>query len=317
MDPIQNEDGSMDIEIGPDPDPVPAEVAPGEHDDNLAEVLDDKVLAEISADCLEGYDIDIRSRDEWARSYIKGLDLMGMKIEDRQEPWPGASGVFHPILTESVIKFQAQAMSELFPAGGPVRTKIIAKMTKDVMELSQRIETEMNYLLTEEMSEYRDETETMLFRLPLAGSAFKKIYYDPIEKRPCAMFVPAEDFVINYGASDLKTAIRYTHVMKKTEDQVAKIVDSGFWRDVELGKPTNEKTDIQVKYDEMTGQTSAVTDDKRYTILETHVNYSIDGYDTDGLSSPYVVTIDKDSKEVLAIRRNWYADDPNKRKEQA
>ena len=168
----------------------------------------------MASEIVDDFVADRQSRKEWARSYVKGLDLLGMKIEERTQPWAGAAGVFHPVLTEAVVRFQAQAMGEIFPAAGPVRTKVVGKRDPEKMEQATRVENEMNYLLTEEMSEYRDETEQMLFRLPLAGSAFKKVYYDPINERPAAMFVPAEDFVVSYGAADLATAPRYTHVMK-------------------------------------------------------------------------------------------------------
>lgn len=176
-----------------------------DHNANLAEFMDESDLDSLASDLVDDFEADRQSRSDWARSYVKGLDLLGMKIEERQQPWAGASGVFHPVLTESVIRFQAQAMGEIFPPSGPVRTKIVGKMTPEKFEQAQRVEDEMNYLLTEEMTEYRDETEQLLFKLPLAGSAFKKIYYDPIMERPCSMFVPAEDFVVSYGAADLLT----------------------------------------------------------------------------------------------------------------
>ena len=182
---------------------------------NLAEFLEEGELQELASDFIDNFNTDRQSRGDWAKSYVKGLDLLGMKIEERQQPWSGASGVFHPVLTESIVRFQAQAMGEIFPASGPVRTKN-GKHTTEKTEQASRVENEMNYLLTEEMTEYRDETEQMLFKLPLAGSAFKKVYYDPLLERPCAMFVPAEDFVVSYGATDLMTCARYTHVMKKS-----------------------------------------------------------------------------------------------------
>ena len=190
-----------------------------DHDSNLAESIEDAVLQSMASELVSDFDSDRESRRDWARAYVKGLDLLGMKIEDRSQPWQGASGVFHPVLTEAVVRFQAQAMGELFPASGPCRTKIMGKMTPEKLDQADRIQTEMNYLLTEEMTEYRDETEQMLFKLPLAGSAFKKVYYDPIMERPASMFVPAEDFVASYGASDLMTCPRYTHVMKKTPNE--------------------------------------------------------------------------------------------------
>ena len=317
-----NEVGDIEVEITDDEDGGDLvvfgefEEEPQDHDDNLAEYLDEKVLREIATEAMEGFEADINSRSDWAKAYIKGLDLMGMQIEERQEPWPGASGVFHPILTESIVRFQAQAMGEIFPAAGPVRTKIMGKLTSEVMEQAERIEGEMNYLLTEVMSEYRDETEMLLFRLALAGSAFKKVYYDPIEERPVALFVPVEDFIVNYGAPDLKTAARYTHRMKKTEDEVKALMHAGFYRNIDLPAPSPEFSDIQEKYNEMGGETPSMTDDDRHTILEVHMNLSLpDEYeDESGLACPYVVTIEKSSREILAIRRNWYEEDKKKRK---
>lgn len=287
-----------------------------DHNANLAEYLEEDELVRIAADAIDGFESDVLSRSDWARAYIRGLDLMGMKVEERTEPWPGASGVFHPILTESIVRFQAQAMGEVFPASGPVRTKIVGAATKEVLEQSIRVETEMNYLITEEMPEYRDEMETLLFRLALAGSAFKKVYYDPVEERPVAMFVPVEDFVVNYGASDLKSAQRYTHRMKKTWDEIEALMYNGFYKTIDLPEPTPEFTDIQEKYNEMAGDSPAMTDDDRHTILEVHMNLQLpEPYnDPSGLSLPYVVTVDKSSREVLAIRRNWYEEDRKKRK---
>ena len=239
-----------------------------------------------------------------------------MKIEDRSQPWQGASGVFHPVLTEAVVRFQAQAMGELFPASGPCRTKIMGKMTPEKLDQADRIQTEMNYLLTEEMTEYRDETEQMLFKLPLAGSAFKKVYYDPIMERPASMFVPAEDFVASYGASDLMTCPRYTHIMKKTPNEILELQVAGFYREVDLPVPEADFSDIQEKYDELDGESAVIEDDDRHTILEMHVTMNMpeEFDDPDGIARPYVVTIDKSSREILSIRRNWYEDDRKKKK---
>jgi len=287
-----------------------------DHDANLAEFMEEGDLASIAADLVHDFKTDRNSRSEWASSYVKGLDLLGMKIEERTQPWQGAAGVFHPVLTEAVVRFQAQAMGEMFPASGPVRTKLVGKKDKDKIDQARRIEDEMNYLLTEEMTEYRDETESMLFRLPLAGSSFKKVYYDPLMERPCSMFVPAEDFVVSYGCSDLATAPRYTHVMKRTENEVAELQHNGFYRDVELPSPEPDYSDIQEKYDEIEGESAVLEDDDRHTILEIHVDIDLpEPYnDPDGLARPHVITIDKSSQTVLSIRRNWYEDDPKKRK---
>ena len=216
-----------------------------EHDANLAEFMEEDDLEGLASELVDDFVADRQSRKDWARSYVKGLDLLGMKIEERTQPWAGAAGVFHPVLTEAVVRFQAQAMGELFPASGPVRTKIVGKLDLDKQEQAQRVEKEMNYLLTEEMTEYRDETEQMLFRLPLAGSSFKKVYYDPIMERPCAMFVPAEDFVVSYGAADLATCPRYTHVMKKTLNEIIELQVAGFYLDVDLPDPEPDYSDIQ------------------------------------------------------------------------
>jgi hypothetical protein len=287
-----------------------------EHDANLAEYMEEADLQALASELVDDFVADRMSRKDWARAYVKGLDLLGMKIEERTQPWQGASGVFHPVLTEAIVRFQAQAMGEMFPASGPVRTKIIGRVNQEKVEQGQRIEQEMNYLLTEEMSEYRDETETMLFRLPLAGSAFKKVYYDPIMERPCSMFVPAEDFVVSYGASDLPTAPRYTHVMKKTANEIVELQVNGFYLDVDLPDPEPDYSDIQEKYDEIDGEMAVLEEDDRFTLLEMHVDLNMPEPfdDPDGIARPYIVTIDKSSQTVLSIRRNWYEDDQKKRK---
>ena len=286
------------------------------HDQNLAEVIDDDVLQSMASELIADFKADQESRSDWARAYVKGLDLLGMKVEDRQQPWAGASGVFHPILTEAVVRFQAQAMGEIFPAAGPVRTKIVGKNDTEKKDQAFRVENEMNYLLTEEMSEYRDEMEQMLFKLPIAGSAFKKVYYDPLMERPCSMFVPSEDFVVSYGASDLKTCPRYTHVMKKTSNEVLQLQVNGFYRDVDLPDPEPDYSDIKQKYDELDGEEAVIEDDDRHTILEMHVDMNMpeEFDDPDGIARPYVITIDKTSSEILSIRRNWYEDDEKKKK---
>jgi hypothetical protein len=287
-----------------------------DHNSNLAEFIEDEDLNEMAANLVEDFESDRTSRKEWSRSYVKGLDLLGMKIEERTQPWEGASGVFHPLLSEAVVRFQAQAMGEIFPASGPVRTKIVGKQTKEKNAQAKRVEHEMNYMLTESMTEYRDEMEQMLFRLPLAGSAFKKVYYDPIMERPCSMFVPAEDFVVSYGASDLMSCSRYTHVMKKTENQVKELMVNGFYKDIDLPEPSQDESDIQDKYDEMEGSEAVYDDDDRHTILEMHVDLDMpEPYqDKDGLARPYIVTIEKSSRTILSIRKNWYESDEKKMK---
>ena len=312
---VETEDGGMIIDFTGE---QVEEIIGGGFDANLAEEIEESELQAMASELLSSFQSDRQSRNEWAKSYVKGLDLLGMKIEERQQPWAGSSGVFHPILTESIVRFQAQAMGEIFPASGPVRTKIVGKMSLEKTEQASRVENEMNYLLTEEMTEYRDETEQMLFKLPLAGSAFKKVYYDPIMERPCAMFVPAEDFVVSYGASDLMTCERYTHVMKKSSNDIAKLQSNGFYRDVELPDPEPDMSDIQEKYDELDGESATIEDDDRHTLLEMHVDMEMpEPFDEeDGIARPYVITIDKSSKTILSIRRNYYEDDKKKRKRQ-
>ena len=310
---IETEDGGMIIDF--EGGITESLVGPG-HDANLAEFIDDDELKIMATEMIMDFQADRESRSDWARAYVKGLDLLGMKVEDRQQPWSGASGVFHPLLTEAVVRFQAQAMGEIFPASGPVRTKIVGKQTPERTDQANRVQNEMNYLLTEEMSEYRDEMEQMLFKLPIAGSAFKKVYYDPLMERPCAMFVPSEDFVASYGASDLKTCPRYTHVMKKTANEVLQLQVNGFYKEGELPEPTPDYSDIQEKYDELDGEEAVIEDDDRHTILEMHVDLNLSGEfeDPDGIARPYVVTIDKSSSTILAIRRNWYEGDEKKKK---
>jgi hypothetical protein len=308
------EDGGVVIEFETTEVEVEAEAT--EHDANLAEYIPDGDLESMASELVGEFLTDRRTRDDWAMAYVKGLDLLGMKIEDRTQPWEGASGVFHPMLTEAAVHFQAQAMGEMFPASGPARTKILGKMTTEKFEQANRIENEMNYLMTERMPDYREETEQMLFRLSLAGSAFKKVYYDEVRRVPKSTFVPAEDFVVQYGASNLADCERYTHVMRKTKTEVMKLQASGFYRDVELPEPSQEKSDIQEKYDSLQGVQDADNGDDRYMILEMHVEMVMpEGFDDgDPIARPYVVTIDKSSQTILSIRRNWYEDDPDKLK---
>jgi hypothetical protein len=298
---------SLEVDVEPESPP---------HDANLAELIDDEELKSMASELVADFLSDVRTRDDWAASYVRGLDLLGMKIEDRTQPWEGASGVYHPLLIEAAIHFQAQAMGELFPASGPVRTKILGKMTTEKFDQANRIENEMNYLITERMPDCREETEQMLFRLSLAGSAFKKVYYDPIRDVPKSVFVPAEDFVVQYGASNLADCERYTHVMKKTKIEVAKLQASGFYRDVDLPDPAQEKTDIQSKYDKLQGVQDVDNGDDRYMILEMHVDMTMpEGFDDgDQIARPYVISIDKSSQTILSIRRNWYEGDEKKLK---
>ena len=282
---------------------------------NLADYLDDDVLDRLSSELEGSYRADRDSRKDWEETYIQGLNQLGLKIEDRTAPWEGACGVTHPILSEAVVRFQSQAIGEIFPAGGPVRTKVVGKLTPEKVKQASRVESYMNYLVTDVMKEYRTETEKMLFSLPLAGSAFRKVYWDPTMCRPCAMFVPSEDLVVSYGASSLETCERMTHVMKQTGNDIRKLQVAGFYRDVELGTPEVDPDNIQKKYDKLTGEEPSYDSDGRFTLLEMHVDLDlenfedvIDGEET-GIALPYVVTIESGRREVLSIRRNWFEDD--------
>lgn len=304
--------GDMEIEIDPDEDE-------GDFNDNLAEDMDESVLTELAGDLLGEFDEDISSRKDWIQTYVDGLELLGMKVEDRTEPWPGACGVHHPLLAEAVVKFQAETMSETFPAQGPVRTQIIGKETTEKKDAAARVQEDMNYQLTDVMVEYRPEHERMLWGLGLAGNAFKKVYYDPSLGRQVAMYVAAEDVVVPYGASSLEVAERVTHVMRKTPNELKKLQASGFYRDVDLPEPVNSMDEVEQKISEQLGF-RAETDD-RYKLLEMHVDLVIedDDYRDDAendleIALPYVITIDKETETVLSIRRNWNPDDKKKLK---
>ena len=311
---VTDDDGSVAIVLDSE---MQEDMIGPDHSSNLAEYLQEGELEAMASDLIEAFNSDRTSRKDWASSYVKGLDLLGLKIEERDQPWPGACGVFHPVLTESVVRFQAQAITEIFPASGPVRTQVVGKYSDEKSNQAQRVEEEMNYLTTEVMTEYRDEFEQLLFKLTLAVSAFKKVYYDPMLERPVALFVPAEDFVISYGASDLPTCERYTHVMKKTPNEVLKLMVSGFYRDIDLPDPSPEQSDIEEKYDEIDGESGfAMDSDDRFTILEMHVDIDLPEpfSDPDGIARPHVITIDKSSRSVLSVRRNYYENDEKKRK---
>ena len=281
-------------------------------DGNLADVMPDEELTEIASECLEMFDADLLSRQDWEKSYIDGLEYLGMKAEDRNDPWPGACGVFHPLLTEAVVRFQSQAIMEVFPAAGPVRTKIVGKEAQEKTERAARMEEEMNFIITERMPEYRGETEQLLFRLPLSGSCFRKIYPDPMEPRPVALMVPAEDFVISYGATDLKSCERYTHRMRRSENEVNKLIASGFYSDIDLPEPTPEYNDTSEAHDKITGTRPTVQHDTRHTILEMHCDY--DFGEDEKIALPYIITIEKSSQQVLSIRRNWLETDQARKK---
>ena len=288
------------------------------HESNLADFMGEDELMTLSSELSSAYESDKSSRKEWELTYTKGLNLLGLEIEERTQPWNGACGVFHPVLTESIIRFQAHSIMETFPAAGPVRTQILGPINIDVEKQANRIEQEMNYQVTEVMTNYRAEHEQMLFNLPLAGSAFKKVYYDPDMDRPDSVFVPAEELVVSYGASDLRTCGRFTHVMKKQRNELRKLQVMGFYRDIDLEEAEPDYSDIQRTYDDIQGESPTVDYDDRHTILEIHVDLDLPGYEDvvdgeeTGIACPYVVTIDKSSGVILAIRKNWMEDDPKK-----
>jgi hypothetical protein len=312
---IETEDGGMIIDF----DPNAREVGNEDFDSNLAEFMDDDVLTEIGNELVSSYNGDKESRADWEETYTKGLDQLGLKIEERTQPWAGACGVFHPMLSEAVIRFQSQSITEMFPAQGPVRTKIVGKITEDKTKQAQRVQDYLNYLLTHEMSEYRTETEKMLFSLPLAGSAFRKVYFDPSLDRPSSIFVPAEDVVVNYGASDLETCERATHVMRKSSNTIRKMQVNGFYRDIDLPAGSQNTSDITKKYNDITGEQDTYNYDQSHTILEMQVDLDLEGFEDKssdgeetGIAIPYVVTIDYPSGIILSIRRNYYEEDEKK-----
>ena len=330
MEEAANSEPMLEIEIE-DPEKVTIgldgleiEIEPGKEDDedfnaNLADFIPEADLVELSGDLLGSFQDDLDSRKDWVQTYVDGLELLGMKLEDRTEPWPGACGVYHPLLSEALVKFQAETIMETFPAQGPVKTQIIGKETPEKIEASLRVKQDMNYQLTEVMVEYRPEHERMLWGLGLAGNAFKKVYFDPSLDRQVAIYVPAEDVVVPYGASNLETAERVTHVMRKTPNELRKLQVGGFYRDIDLGDPTDSLDEIEKKIAEKMG--FRATSDDRFKILEMHVDLDLPGYeDTDkegeptGIALPYVVTIEKTTQTILAIRRNWNPDDETKQK---
>ena len=310
---ITTEDGGMIIDFDP-----ASEDLGEEFNDNLAEHMDDSALQSLGSEMVGYYMGDKESRKDWEDTYIKGLDQLGLKIENRTDPWDGACGVFHPLLTEAVVRFQAQAITEVFPPKGPVRTQIIGTVDAEKEQQANRVKDYLNYLLTDKMTEYRIETEKLLFSLPLAGSAFRKVYFDHNMDRPCSMFVPAEDFVVSYGASDLSTCERATHVMKKTANEVRKLQVNGFYRDVKLSSPSDVVDDIQEKYNQLTGDNANYDYDQRHTLLEMMVNLDLEDFpdmkdgEPTGIALPYIVTIELASRTILSIRRNWYEDDEQK-----
>ena len=313
---VTMDDGSVEVTLIPEEGLEGAEGTSFEA--NLAEYLDDGQLTQISSELLGYVEADINSRKEWADTFVKGMEVLGFRYEERVEPWDDACGVYSNVLAEAAIRFQAEAMSETFPAGGPVKTKILGEMTRDKEDAADRVKTDMNYELTEVMVEYRPEHERLLYSLGLAGSAFKKVYFDPSLGRQVAIYIPAEDVIVPYGASNLETAERVTHVMRKTKNELVKLQAAGFYRHIELGEPQSFFTDIEEKKAEEGGY--SLTSDDRYTIDEIHAELVLDDIDGEKntendeedlqVAKPYVVTIERGTTKVLAIRRNWEPDDP-------
>ena len=306
--------GGMEIEIDPDA------MDDDEFNKNLAEEMEDDLLQKLASDLIEDYEGDLSARRDWLDTYVDGLELLGLKLEDRSEPWEGACNVYHPLMTETLVKFQAETMTETFPAAGPVKTQIIGKATKEKEEAAERVKEDMNYQLTNVMTEYRPEHERMLWGLGLAGNAFKKVYYDPSLERQVSMYIPAEDLVVPYGASDLESAERVTHVMRKTKNELRKLQVAGFYRDEDLGEPSHDLEEVEKKIAEKMGFNA--TTDNRFKLLEMHVDLDLEGYEDEdegeptGIALPYVVTIERSTQTILSIRRNWNLDDTTKQKRQ-
>jgi hypothetical protein len=301
------DDGSVEVVVGGDAEDIPDTG----FNINLAENMGEDELTSIADDLINSFNSDDDSRTEWKKTYEDGLNLLGLKIEERTEPWDGACGVYHPLLSEAVVRFQSEAITETFPAAGPVKAQIIGKSDKEKEKAAEQVRDDMNYRLTEEMTEYRPEHERLLWNLALAGSAFKKVYYDPAMGRQCAAFIPAEDLVVSYGSSDLNTCPRVTHIMRKTENEVKFLQVDGFYRNADLGDPGFLRTDIQKKKDDTEGVD--LTEDSRYELLEMHVEYDL-GEDDNQIALPYVITMDRSSLTILSIYRNWSPDDQLRRK---
>jgi hypothetical protein len=312
------------VTIGLDGEPIlefTAEDAEEDFSKNLAKDMDEDELQSIASELVSDYEDDVSSRKDWMQTYVDGLELLGLKIEERMEPWPGACGVYHPLMTEALVKFQAETMMATFPAMGPVKTQIIGKETPEKKDAALRVQDDMNYQLMDKMTEYRPEHERMLWGLGLSGNAFKKVYFDPSMDRQVSIFVPAEDIVVPYGASNIQTAERVTHVMRKTENEMRKLQVAGFYCDVDLGTPDNVLDEVEKKIAEKLG--FRATSDARYKLLEMQVNLDLPGYehkDDDGektgIALPYIITIEKGSNTVLAVRRNWEPDDDTFEKRQ-
>jgi len=314
-DPMVIEEESVEIILEPESE------YDSDFDDNLAEILDEGALGKIASELVELVEADISSRKDWAESFVKGLEVLGVNYEERTEPWNGACGVYSTVLTEAAIRFQSESIMETFPAAGPVKTEIIGAIDRLKEEAAERVQADMNFKLTEEMPEYRPEHERMLYSLGLSGAAFKKVYYDPAMERQVAVFIPAEDMIVPYGASNLQNAERVTHVMRKTKNEMRRLQVSGFYRDIDLGEPVQHLSDIEKKKADQQGYKA--TDDDRYQLLEVHVYWDLEGFEDEdsdgeptGIGLPYVITIDRGTNKVLAIRRNYLEDDAKKTKRQ-
>ena len=309
----------IEIEIEADDDGLEVEIEAKEatFEENLASEIDQGELLKVSDEVLDLIKVDLDSRKEWEKTYAEGIKLLGLKMEERTEPWDGACGVFHPLLSEAVVRFQSETIISTFPASGPVKTQIIGKVTPDKSQAASRVQEDMNYQLTEKMPEYRSEHERLLWSLPITGSAFKKVYFDPSLNRQVAMFVPAEDIIVPYGASDLQSSPRITHRMRKTENEIRKLMSQGFYLDIDLPDPEEIRTEIEKRQNEETG-ISAIKDE-RFTIYEVHCELDLPGFEdtkdghTTQIALPYVITM-LSSGEVLAIRRNYIEEDPVKHK---
>jgi hypothetical protein len=300
--------GGVEIDI------VPGEEGGDDFNANLVEEMDEGELQSLAEDLAGDIENDLSSRKDWEQMYRDGITLLGLKFEERTEPWDGACGVFHPMITEAVVRFQSETIMETFPAKGPVRTQIVGKETREKKEAAMRVEDDMNYQLTEKMPEFRNEHERMLWNLPSAGSAFKKVYYDPSIGRQASIFIPAEDIILPYGASEIASCHRVTHRMRKNKNDIIKLMRAGFYKDTELGEPEKFKTDIQDKKDKETGFTA--TYDDRFELYEIHADLDLPGFEDEddgeptGIALPYVITMIRGTNEILSIRRNWREDDP-------
>ena len=303
--------GGLEIVIDPD-------VEGPDFYNNIAEEIDEAELQSLGAELLAYVQDDLDSRKDWEKTYKEGLVLLGLKYEERTEPWDGACGVFHPMITEAVVRFQSETIMETFPAQGPVKTKIIGKDTREKEQAAQRVKDDMNYELTERMPEFRMEHERMLWNLPATGSAFKKVYYDPNLRRQTSVFVPAEDIIVAYGTVGLESAERVTHRMHKTSNEIRKLQVAGFYRDIDLGEPSRSKNELQEKKDKESGM-SSINDD-RYVLYEIHANLDLPGYEDmeddepTGIAIPYVITVLEGTNDILSIRRNYYEDDDTKKR---